>query len=179
MASLIGHAIAAATIAKVSQIHINAKTIRLCIYCSILPDLDILAFKFGVPYEAPLGHRGFTHSIAFAFILGILIWAIFYKKHSFWKTILLFSLVTISHGLLDALTNGGKGVGFFIPFRNERYFFPWQVIEVSPIGRSFFGKSGLNVLYSELIWIAIPCIALLILWSLVKSFKGANYVKSR
>jgi inner membrane protein len=28
-----------------------------------------------------------------------------------------------SHGVLDALTNGGHGIAFFSPFLNERYFF--------------------------------------------------------
>ena len=27
---------------------------------SILPDLDVLAFRFGIPYAAPFGHRGAT-----------------------------------------------------------------------------------------------------------------------
>ena len=40
-------------------------------------------------------------------------------------------LCTMSHALLDALTDGGLGVAFFSPFSNERYFFPWTPIRVS------------------------------------------------
>jgi len=58
---------------------------------------------------------------------------------------------------LDAMTDGGLGVAFFAPFDNHRYFFPWRPIRVSPIGAGrFFGKRGLAVLRSELLWIWIP-----------------------
>jgi hypothetical protein len=37
-----------------------------------------------------------------------------------------FSFVTASHGMLDAMTDGGLGVAFFAPFDNARYFFPME-----------------------------------------------------
>src|SRR5215468_1372822 len=33
---------------------------------SILPDFDVIAFRFGIPYEDQFGHRGFSHSFFFA-----------------------------------------------------------------------------------------------------------------
>ena len=72
-------------------------------------------------------------------------------------------LATLSHGILDALTTGGKGVGFFIPFNNDRFFFPWRLIKVSPIGiEKFFSSWGLKVIGSELIFIGIPCAIVLL-----------------
>jgi inner membrane protein len=66
-------------------------------------------------------------------------------------------LATASHGLLDALTDGGHGVAFFAPFENSRYFFPFTPIEVSPIGISrFFSSRGLEVLLDEVQWIWVP-----------------------
>ena len=38
---------------------------------SILPDADAIGFWTGVPYGAPLGHRGLTHSFAFAAVLAL------------------------------------------------------------------------------------------------------------
>ncbi|KFB98094.1 putative membrane-bound metal-dependent hydrolase [Trabulsiella guamensis ATCC 49490] len=35
---------------------------------SMLPDADVLAFKFGIAYGNIFGHRGFTHSLLFAFV---------------------------------------------------------------------------------------------------------------
>jgi inner membrane protein len=40
---------------------------------AMLPDADVLAFKFGVAYGNVFGHRGFTHSLLFAFVVPILV----------------------------------------------------------------------------------------------------------
>ena len=37
----------------------------------MLPDADVIGFSLGVRYEDPWGHRGATHSFAFAVIVGI------------------------------------------------------------------------------------------------------------
>ncbi len=59
--------------------------------------------------------------------------------------------------MLDALTNGGLGVAFCAPFSATRYFFPWQPVEVSPIGIApFFSQRGLEVIMSELVWLWLP-----------------------
>jgi inner membrane protein len=65
-------------------------------------------------------------------------------------------LAIASHGLLDALTDGGLGVAFFSPFDNSRYFFPTTPIHVSPIGAAFFSEYGIRVLLNEMLWIWIP-----------------------
>jgi inner membrane protein len=44
--------------------------IFLGVVCSVLPDLDVVGFRFGVPYGHLLGHRGLSHSIAFAVFLS-------------------------------------------------------------------------------------------------------------
>jgi len=68
-------------------------------------------------------------------------------------------LAAASHGLLDALTDGGLGVAFFSPFDNRRYFLPWRPIAVSPIGvRRFFTASGLLVFESELVAVWLPAL---------------------
>jgi inner membrane protein len=64
--------------------------------------------------------------------------------------------VTVSHGILDAMTDGGRGVAFFAPFDDTRYFFPFRPIKVSPIGLSFFTARGLDVIWSEFLWVCIP-----------------------
>jgi inner membrane protein len=70
-----------------------------------------------------------------------------------------FFLATASHGVLDAMTNGGLGVAFFSPFDNNRYFLPWRPILVSPISvHRFFSGRGYAVLQSELLWIWVPAI---------------------
>ncbi|NII73880.1 membrane-bound metal-dependent hydrolase YbcI (DUF457 family) [Dyella sp. SG562] len=39
---------------------------------AMLPDADVLAFKFGIAYADSFGHRGATHSIGMALALGAL-----------------------------------------------------------------------------------------------------------
>ena len=41
---------------------------------SLLPDADFVAFHLGIPYSHPLGHRGMTHSPAFALLVGIVVY---------------------------------------------------------------------------------------------------------
>jgi inner membrane protein len=66
-------------------------------------------------------------------------------------------LATASHGVLDAMTNGGLGVAFFSPFDDRRFFLLWRPIRVSPIafGR-FFSLQGYLILKNELLWIWFP-----------------------
>ena len=163
MASIFGHGLLAYTTAKVMESKSSKLLALLAIISAILPDIDVLAFKFGIDYGHPLGHRGFTHSILFALIWSGLLSMAFGKTRKFLFMTVLF-LSTISHGLLDALTTGGMGVGFFIPFDNSRYFFPIRVIKVSPIGiEAFFSDWGIRVILSELKYIAMPCAIILLM----------------
>jgi len=178
LASAFSHALVAFAIGKTySKTFTSTKFILLGVICSILPDADVLAFKFGIPYEHLFGHRGFTHSIFFAAILAIAVNLCFYRKIKFsskawWLLFLYFFLATISHAILDAMTSGGKGVAFFAPFENSRYFFPWRPIQVSPIGVSnFLSEWGLRVIKSEIIWIGIPCIVYIFLLKFAKTKK--------
>lgn len=123
---------------------------------SILPDADVAAFALDIPYSHPLGHRGFSHSIAFALLAALL--ASLALRAGRAGFAFLF-LCAASHPLLDAMTSGGGlGVAFFAPFSNERYFLPWRPIAVSPIGARFFSARGLRVLGSELVWVWGPCV---------------------
>ena len=131
------------------------------VICAVLPDIDVIGFSFGIQYGDMFGHRGLTHSIFFAVVIGL----VAAKANSLgvggWKLGVVplwawFTAVTMSHGLLDAMTNGGRGIAFFAPFSNHRYFFPWRPIQVSPIGAGFFSPRGLRVLASESVWIWVP-----------------------
>ncbi|MEO8001241.1 MAG: metal-dependent hydrolase [Arenimonas sp.] len=131
------------------------------VVASVIPDADVLGFKFGIQYASQFGHRGFSHSICFALVLG-LVALLAHKKLDCLRlpAFLFVSLCAASHGLLDALTDGGLGVALFWPFDHTRYFFPWTGIEVSAIGRGFFSMRSLSVLASEFKWIWCPAILL-------------------
>ena len=143
---------------------------------SILPDVDAIGFWMGIPYGAPLGHRGLTHSLAFAAVLGVVaFWALrrFAGAAGAIGPGVLFAylfLCAASHGVLDGMTDGGLGVAYFAPFSNHRYFLPWQPIRVSPISvEGFFDARGFSVLASEVVWIWLPCTVLALGGRLVAS----------
>ena len=98
---------------------------------ALLPDADVVAFRLGIPYSAPWGHRGASHSVAFA--LGVALVAV------------------ASHGVLDSLTNGGLGAALLWPFSHGRYFAPLRPLPVSPIGTGMLSSRGLYVVTVELL----------------------------
>src|SRR5262245_55722911 len=137
---------------------------------SVLPDIDAVGFAAGVPYGHLFGHRGFTHSLFFA-LATALFCSLFAERlgTSPLTAFLAVFAAAASHGLLDALTTGGMGVAFFSPFSNRRFFLPWHVILVSPIGVSrFLSERGLRVLRSEFLWIWLPSLAVAMLGFLIR-----------
>jgi len=120
----------------------------------ILPDADALLMPW-IPYGHPFGHRGFTHSLFFAALVGLVTAALALRgkwasDHSFLKLAIFFTLITASHGLFDAMTSGGLGVAFFAPFDNTRYFLPWRPIPVSPMSvAGLMTTRGLRVIRWE------------------------------
>lgn len=139
-----------------------------------LPDLDSLGFFAGVPYDSFFGHRGFFHSFCFSAILAALIAAMIfrYARVSYPSLSLFLTFVVSTHALLDAMTTGGRGVALFSPFNNDRIFFPFRVILVSPMNISdFFGEWGVNVMKSEILYVWIPLCVILMVIKIFQSWK--------
>jgi inner membrane protein len=146
--------------------------------CAALPDMDVVGFSLGVRYGDFWGHRGFTHSFLFAALLagaaalGLRSSATGMTGVSLW---LYLFLATASHGVLDAMTDGGLGVALFSPFDTRRYFLPWRPIEVAPIGIArFFTARGWEVLRSELVWIWAPVGVVRVLAWLARGWSAAE-----
>jgi inner membrane protein len=164
MASPFSHAVVALSIGTCFYRPQIAKRVWIAAaICSVVPDLDAIGFRFGIPYADFWGHRGFTHSLVFAAVLaGIVALAIFQRRAVRIGRFALFGylfLATASHGVLDAMTDGGMGVAFFSPFDTTRYFLPWRPIRVSPIAVTrFFTPRGLAILQNEAVWIWLPAI---------------------
>lgn len=141
---------------------VSGRLLAAAVACSILPDVDSIGFFMGIPYGSPIGHRGLTHSLLFALVVALA--SIPFApalRASRRQAFLVILASTASHGLLDALTNGGLGIGFLIPFSNERFFFPWRPLAVAPIGIApFFSAWGVRVLVSEIRIVWIPLLAL-------------------
>ncbi len=163
MASAFAHALIGLTAKRLALPKASFKVTMIAMFCAAIPDADVLAFKFGIPYEHMFGHRGFTHSVFFGILFGLLLALIFHwKNKDKLKYALLYIFCTTSHGIVDAFTNGGRGIALLAPFTDERFFAPWRVIQVSPISiRRFFTEWGWVVIQSEMMYIGIPCLLLL------------------
>ena len=132
---------------------ISTRILLLGCLFSVIPDLDVIGFQLGISYYSPYGHRGFTHSILFAVLCaGIAAYSIRYLSSTqvsgkvsgqasrTLPVFLFLAFSMLSHGVLDAMTFGGRGVGFFWPFVDSREFFPWRPLPVSVIGIERFFK---------------------------------------
>jgi inner membrane protein len=110
MRSLVSHPAVPLVLAPLLPQELRSPSIIfLGVVCSVLPDLDVVGFRFGVPYGLLVGHRGLSHSIAFAlFLSACLAWLLPIEAQA--SRMLLFGFLfvsTVSYGLLDALTRGG------------------------------------------------------------------------
>src|SRR5262245_8250481 len=117
MASLITHPIVPLALAAIAgRGRVSVPLIGVGVLFSMLPDLDRIGLRLGIPYGSPFGHRGFSHSAFFALLLSAAAVALAHTLrakpiHVFW--FLFVSMV--SHGILDAFTNAGMGVAFLWP----------------------------------------------------------------
>src|SRR5579862_6474689 len=150
MPSAITHAFTGAAVSILAPRRFRGPSLALILaVAAAIPDLDVLAFAFGIPYADPLGHRGFSHSLLFALLFASVLWLwiargqpALLSKTTAGLFVVIF-VACASHGFLDAFTDAGLGVGFFIPFSAHRYFFPWRPIRTSPLNpRAFVSSSG-------------------------------------
>ena len=162
MPTVLSHAVAALGLgAAFFGRKASARLLGLGAVCAALPDADVIGFPLGIRYGDVLGHRGLSHSLLFAAALATAVLPLARRKGDpeigrarIWAY--LFA-ATASHGLLDAMTDGGLGIALLSPFDTTRYFFPFQPIEVSPIGVGrFFSERGLAVIASEMLWVWVP-----------------------
>ncbi|HRI01206.1 MAG TPA: metal-dependent hydrolase [Saprospiraceae bacterium] len=174
MPTIIGHCFFGMSLASLKPVGLDvSKAIGLSILCSCIPDIDGIGFFAGIPYHSIWGHRGITHSILFAMLWSYLLSQYFLKDesrelkvqwffHFFW--------CTISHSLLDSMTDGGLGVGFFLPFIDERYFIA-NFIPVSPMSIGFFSSiPGILFLLEELTILGLISIPILFMGWLKQNF---------
>jgi inner membrane protein len=74
MASAFSHAYVALSLSSSFPAReLPRRWLLLGMACAVVPDIDVIGFQFGIHYGDLLGHRGITHSLAFAAVLSILV----------------------------------------------------------------------------------------------------------
>ncbi len=169
MPTVLTHVLVAGALAPLAPASARGpKLLAALVVLAVLPDADVIGLRLGLPYAHSLGHRGLSHSLPFALAVSLATACALFRPRlgaAWGRTALLLFAATASHGLLDALTDGGLGVAFLAPFTDARHFFPWRPIEVSPLSaRAFLGPRGLAVLASEalVVWLPLAAITLLL-----------------
>lgn len=128
------------------------------VVCALLPDADVLMIRLEMDsYSGTYGHRGFTHSVGFALLMG---WfgaalARLSSPGICWLTAVFLALCTISHSLIDGLLARGICNAWLWPLDGTRYCLPWRPITLQ--GTPLFGADRL---VQELLWIGLPLVLL-------------------
>jgi membrane-bound metal-dependent hydrolase YbcI (DUF457 family) len=114
-------------------------------------------------------HHGFTHSILFALILGLVTAALSGERKV--RNAILFSAATASHALLDYLMTESRGVALWWPFTDGRYRlrlinpinYTWSdatvweaalgVLRISLVELVIFAPIPLTVVLAQRLWV--------------------------
>ena len=179
MPSAFTHALVRAAAAQ--MLPSEVPRVRVTVFCAVaasIPDADFVAFNLGIPYGEPFGHRGFSHSLLFAIVLGGLAplllprgWRL--NSRRVVAVAVIGMAAVASHGLLDAATDAGLGIGFFLPISDARFFFPFRPLETASMDPlRFFSGRGLEVLSSEVVWVWIPLIVISSLHQLLRRMRA-------
>ncbi len=73
MASFISHtAVPIAIACAAGKRNVPRPLLATGVAASLVPDLDVVGLKFGIPFEHFLGHRGLSHSPVFGLAAALL-----------------------------------------------------------------------------------------------------------
>ena len=181
MPSIIAHAVAGAALATAA---LSPRPVhrRVCITGAVLaavPDIDAIGRPFGNLAIETLfgGHRGFTHSVVFAVLLGAIVaWGLFRAPQwtGFHRRLwVAFALAMASHGVLDALSTIGNGVAFWAPVSWAHYEFTWQPLgEIGPGPRG--RERAFAIVANELLWVGLPALIVVAIAHVTRRSRGAE-----
>jgi inner membrane protein len=111
---------------------------------AMLPDADVLMVSLGVAEESVAGHRGASHSLVIALLVAIA-GGLLARRYG-WnglRTGFALLLAIGSHGLLDAIGQGGRAIPLLWPLSAHRFMAPWRCLPDAPRGLRFISRHGL------------------------------------
>ena len=157
MATFLHFAPALALAVAIGPRHISKRLMLAGAVCAVLPDADFASVAFGFDtYSGTYGHRGFTHSIGFALLLGALAAIAGGTTARQRCTAAVFiALCTASHPLLDGLIDRGICNAWAWPLDGARHCLPWRPVSMG--GVNFFGWERLA---REALWFGVPLLLL-------------------
>jgi len=125
--------------------------------CAALPDIDVIGGPLHLADSSAFAHRAITHSLAFVLVSAALATLVFFRGPEWTqrraRIAVILGLALLSHACLDALSRYSLGVGFFAPFSEQRFRFPWTPLG-DPSGRLAFQ------LVKEAVVVLLPAVLL-------------------
>jgi inner membrane protein len=117
-----------------------------------LPDLDVLGVAVGLPDASLAGHRGVSHSLYVAVVLGLATAALARRfGWPFVRTAVAATVAVASHGALDACGEGGRAIPLLWPLTDTRFVSPWRCLPDAPRGFGMLSRPGLADLAIEFV----------------------------
>lgn len=122
--------------------------------CGVLPDADVLVPLLGLDsLDGTYGHRGFTHSLGFALLMGALGACLAGRRALRPRGLVAvyLALCTASHPVLDGLVDSGFCNAWLWPLDGTRHCLAWRPVPLEGVP-----QFGLQRLQQELLWIGLP-----------------------
>ena len=116
----IAHGLVGASVVELLRPSSQRRSVKLLLLGALLaisPDFDYALNWLRISWGG--WHHGFTHSIPFALVVGLVLivicrdWSV--------RSYLLFTLAYVSHALLDFMFTESRGIALWWPFTNYRY----------------------------------------------------------
>ena len=120
MALPIAHGLLGASVVAALRPSSERRSVKLLLlgaFLAISPDFDYALNWLRIAWGG--WHHGFTHSIPFALVVGLVMIAIFRDWRV--RSYLVFTGAYVSHTLLDLMFTESRGVALWWPFTNYRY----------------------------------------------------------
>jgi inner membrane protein len=180
--SSFSHAIAGVAIATPFRLRVAyARFWVFAVLCAAIQDIDYVWSRRIHGWDSILAHRGITHSFAFAVVLAAAV-AWFGFAGSYWRGFrlrlwLAFTLVALSHGLLDSLTVYAGGIALLAPFSATRFAFPWHPLAGPQGGWTGSMTTTYRIGYTivtELVCIWLPSLLFIVLLRRADAKAGAS-----
>ena len=126
---------------------------------ALLPDADVFGVALGLADQGFWGHRGYSHTLAFAGLVALAAFALLRRRvpDPGFAAVLAFVAVA-SHCVLDAMTYDSRGIAFFWPMVEQRVSLPLQIIPPAPHGLAYLSWRGVEATAVELVYF-FPIIA--------------------
>jgi len=129
-----------------------------------LPDADwVMHDFFRVPDSSIYSHRGAAHSLFAALAFGLI--AASLHRHLRVRPltgVVVVAAAMASHGILDMLTNSGRGVAYLWPVNSIRLFADWRPLHSGPVHKAHLLADLFSRLSSELQQLILPMFGLAI-----------------